>query len=392
MTAGSCTGASRFIHYPGSVSHSPRHPAIPPEVLAREARLAAALEGLARSGSREPALMQTFRAALAGNDPEAAEGVVEALLREGFAEEAHAALREARRAGKEPDPFGALRLRLQPMAAQAQARRAAMWQLDSRRVSVRIAYAKLPPAEDFDTGDLQRILLMAFRLEGLRLALDLGGHPRPLLQMGPALPAGAGGREEWAELVLQRSPDREGESLVEALNARLPEGFRLLRWIEQPRYAAPVAELAESFSWAWPCPAGMRTQAGESVARFLAAGTFAWDRAGKVGGQKQEKHVDLRPMVEAMAWEGDLLRFRTPVAAFGATSPAKLLGAVLGVEPASLRGLVRESIALREDPRLGQGERFEPKLRNLYEDAVLLSGGSNIILVDEEDDEPLRLG
>ncbi len=374
------------------MSSAARPNAIPPEVLAREARLAAAVAAMEQAGSREAAPLQALRAAVAAGDVIVADAQVDDLVRDGFAEEALAVLREARRASRGADPLEAVRFRLASPAEKAQARRAAAWQLDSRRASVRIAYEKVPPATDFDTGDLQRILLAAFRLEGLRLALDLGHHPRPLLQMGPPLPAGAGGREEWAEVVLQRSPDRPPEALLGALNARLPEGLRLHRWLEQPGYATPVAELAEVSEWTWPCPPERLEEARAATARFLASAAFPWDRAGKVGGQKQEKHVDLRPMVSAMAWEGSRLRFRTPMAAFGATNPLKLLGAVLGVDPADLQGLVREGLTLREDPRLGQGERFEPKLRNLYEDAVLLSGGSNITLVDDEDDEPLHLG
>lgn len=336
--------------------------------------------------------MPAFRAAVARGDAEGALAGMEGLLREGRAEEALAVLREARRLGKCGDPFGGLRKRLEPLAAQAQARRAATWHLDSHRLSIRFAYAKLALAADFDGGDLLRIFQTAFRLEGLRLALDLGHHPRPLLQMGPSLPAGACGREEWAEVVLQRAPDREPENLIAALNDRLPEGLRLHRWMEQPPYATPVGELAELSEWTWPCPMERLEDACAATRRFLAAASFPWDRSGKVGGQKREKHVDLRPMVSDMTWEGRLLRFRTPMAAFGATNPMKLLGAILGLEPGEILGLMRENLVLRRDPRLDQGERFEPKLRNLYEDAVLLSGGSNITLVDEDDDEPLHLG
>jgi len=49
-------------------------------------------------------------------------------------------------------------------------------------------------------------------------------------------------------------------------------------------------------------------------------------------------------------------------------------------------------VDLKPDARVGQAERFEPKLKNMYEDAVLLGGGSNIVLVDEDDDEPIQLG
>jgi hypothetical protein len=50
---------------------------------------------------------------------------------------------------------------------------------------------------------------------------------------------------------------------------------------------------------------------------------------------------------------------------------------------------VRERVELREDPRLAQSNKYETKLHNIYEDAVLLDGGVGISLVDEEDDEPL---
>jgi hypothetical protein len=75
-----------------------------------------------------------------------------------------------------------------------------------------------------------------------------------------------------------------------------------------------------------------------------------------------------------------------------AINPLKMLGAILGVEAQRITGLLRIAVDLKPDPRLGQAERFQPKLKNMYEDAVLLSGGSNIVLVDEDDDEPIRLG
>ena len=367
--------------------------AIPPAVLEREARLTAALAGMeAVSPSLEPALLRAFRGALAAGDPVAGEALTDSLEAEGLIEEAMALLRETRRTLPSGAPLDALTMRLGPLAEKAQNRRTASWQLDARRVAVRFAYAKLSPALDFDAGDLQRIFLWALRLEGLLPALDLGHHPRPILQPGPSLPAGAGGREEWVETILRQLPDRDPGALLAGINGRLPEGIRIHRWSEQPLYATPIAELAEVSEWSWLCPEALQPSARIQTERFLAAETFVWDRPGKVGGRKADKRVDLRPMVAAMAWEGPLLRIHTPMQAFGATNPLKLLGAVLEVDPATLVGLMRESLSLRPDPRLAQGERFTPKLRNLYEDAVLLSGGSNITLVDDEDDEPLRLG
>jgi hypothetical protein len=49
-------------------------------------------------------------------------------------------------------------------------------------------------------------------------------------------------------------------------------------------------------------------------------------------------------------------------------------------------------VELAADPRIQQAERFEPKLRNIYEDAVLLSSGPNLQIIDDDEDEPMRLG
>jgi radical SAM-linked protein len=361
-------------------------------VQAREARLAAVLEAMAAAApNREPAALQAFRDALAHHRVSHATGLIPDLERAAVLEEAYAVMREARRELPASEEVRALTGTLASLATQARARREALGQLDARRTAVRFAYAKRPPALDFESGDLHRILLTALRAEGLLLALDLGHHPRPLLQLGPPLPAGVGGEEEWGEAVF-RLPPGDAAPLLARLALRLPEGLALHRWEEQPSYATAVAELAEMAEWRWACPADQRDAVRARVQTFLAAERFPWDRSGKVGGQKQEKSVDLRPLVAEMVWEGPCLRITTPMQAFGATNPLKALGAILGLAPDAIHGLVRTRLQLRADPRLAQGERFEPKLRNLYEDAVMLSGGSNITIIEDEDDEPTVLG
>jgi hypothetical protein len=93
-----------------------------------------------------------------------------------------------------------------------------------------------------------------------------------------------------------------------------------------------------------------------------------------------------------MQWDGALLRFEMRLDPGQALHPAKLLGGILGCDPAGITGLVRSRIDLAADPRLGQAERFEPKLKNMFEDAVLLKAGPSLKIIDEDDDEPLRLG
>jgi hypothetical protein len=189
------------------------------------------------------------------------------------------------------------------------------------------------------------------------------------------------------DAVLKREPADDAAALMARLNRRLPGGLRLRRWEPMPTYAAPVAELARLAHWRWPVPGAWRDSVERGVAAFLATETWPWERGSKTGPAP-----DLRALLSAFHWEGDALCFTTSLGAFRAANPLKVLGAILGRDPGTLQGLVRTALETEPDQRLTQGERFQPKLKNMYEDAVLLGAGSNITLVDEDDDEPLHLG
>ena len=367
------------------------HPSIPVEALARQARLTgllAAMEQMAES--REPGSLQALRRALQGGEADPAV-LIQALMDDDLVEEGACFVRAERRSagGESGKEIASL---LAPLAAKAMERREAGWQLDSRRATVRLGYAKEGEALDFDEGDVHAILVQAFRLEGFRLALDLGKRPRPSLRLELPLPAGAGGRLEWAEVVFRVEPLEAPEVLMNRLNGRLPEGLRIHRWDAHAPYASSVGELADASHWRWNCPVAQAAGARLRTTAFLAAAEWIWEKGGRVEGRKQVKPLDLRPLVTELRWEGETLFSTTRGGGSEAGNPLKVHAAILGLEPGALRGLLRLSLDLRADPRLAQAERFEPKLKNMYEDAVLLSGGSNITLVDEDDDEPLRLG
>jgi radical SAM-linked protein len=373
------------------MTHPNRPSSVPAEVLAQQARLTAVLLAAeAAAPSREPQPLRALRELVRGSGEW--ESIRAGLEAADLAEEGLEILRSARRHAKDPVAVQTIMRDLEPLAAKARKRREAIWHLDSRRVSVRFRYAKTGDALDFDTGDIQVLLLWALRLEGLVVALDLGHHGRPMIHLGPPLPRGVGGDGEWGDVVLKRSPQVSAEDLMTRVNLRVPVGIRLHAWEDIPVYASPVAELAEYASWRWNCPAEALEGARTRTQAFLAAETFLWDKSGKVGGQKLEKSLDLRTVIQSLAWEGGRLRAVTRMGPYEATNPLKVFGVVLGLDPATLQGLMREGLMLRADPRLARADRFEPKLKNMYEDAVVLSGGSNIILVDEEDDEPLLLG
>jgi radical SAM-linked protein len=338
--------------------------------------------------SLEAEVLQRLRQHLVGERSADVEVLIEAIRSEHLEEEAEECLRTSRREPEHRARAEALALNLRPLADRAQKRREAFWQMDSRRTLVRFVYAKAGTATDFDDGDLQAIFLRAFRLEGLQVALDLGKRPRPMLGGGLPLPAGVGGLAERIDTVLKREPAGEPGTWMARLNQRLPLGLSLHGWQNLPLHASPLNDLALRSHWRWPAPPELFTEAHRKVAAFLGSAQWLWDR----GPAKAAEKLNLRELISDMAWEGGALCFTSAMADHQALNPMKMLGAILGLEPSRITGLVRNRVELKEDPRLGQGDRYEPKLKNMYEDAVLLAGGSNITLVDDDDDEPIRLG
>ncbi len=341
-----------------------------------------------RGVNLEPAVMQALRAAVSGDTPPDPGLIQESIIQESLSEEAAELLRVCRREVGVTAWVETLAARLSPLAVKAQRQRMDRWHLDTRRTLVRFHYAKEGYALGFDEGDLHVLFLQAFRLEGLSIVLDLGKRPRPMLVVGLPLPLNVGGSSESMDVTLKREPEDPPASLMARLNRRLPEGVRIHQWSILPGYASPISDLALCSHWRWEVPLEVRKPVEKKLAAFLAASDWPWDR----GTSKANARLDLRALVPVMRWEEDALCFSTVVETFQALNPIKVLSAILGLAAEDIHGLVRTQVDLKPDARLGQAERFEPKLKNMYEDAVLLGGGSNITLVDEDDDEPIVLG
>jgi radical SAM-linked protein len=340
-----------------------------------------------RAPSREPACLQVLRTLMAGPSLPDLDAVYAGILNDNLVEEAGELLRALRREAGNKAGIESLASRLAPLAAKEQERRSARWQLDTRRVLIRFFYAKEGGALGFDDGDLHVIFLHAFRLEGLRLLLDLGKRPRPLLSVGLPLPVGVSSRAESMDALLRQEPEDDPVDLMTRLNHRLPEGLCIHQWMALPRYASPVSDLAILSRWRWEVAPELRPLALEKIASFLAASHWPWDR----GSSFRDGPVDLRNVVSDLLWNESTLCFSTRMEGYQAINPLKMLGAILGLDVSRMVGLIRTAVDLKPDPRLEQAERFQPKLKNMYEDAVLLGGGSNIILVDEDDDDPILL-
>jgi hypothetical protein len=311
------------------------------------------------------------------------------LQGEGRLELALAALRQAR-----PDPalWGPFQAQLREAVAKARIRRMSLWQVDPRRRTLRLRFQVEAPATDRHPSAMLALLAKALLDAGLPLAMGLEKNPRPAVQLGHPLPLGVAGLSEWADAVLQEGPGIPLEALPGRLNATASAGLTFLECLGVPNHASPVADLCRRGHWLWPCPPELLAAARAALDRFLAAAVFEMAKPGKQDGQRGPRQVDIRGLLDEVRWEGAELAFRTRISGGEAANPRKLLAAILGLEPAAILGLRRIRVELAEDPRLLQGHKFEPKLHNMFEDAVLLEAGSNIRIIDEDEDEPLRLG
>jgi hypothetical protein len=113
---------------------------------------------------------------------------------------------------------------------------------------------------------------------------------------------------------------------------------------------------------------------------------------GKVGGQKHEKLVEVRHLVLDLVWEGEALRFSTKIVQGQALNPQKIIAGIMGLDPCDLGKFQRQRLSFRQDQKLGRHDKYATKLRNLYEDAVLLESGPSVTICDDDDDALLCLG
>lgn len=339
--------------------------------------------------------LQWFEQVIGAPEPDwdAALALLPEIEREGSAEEAQARLRHHQiPKGTHPPKLKQLKVRLGVAAEKARDRRSAGTRLDSERGILRLRYGRGDALAHLNPAQFLSQLARVLQAADLAPVLSLERTPRPLVVLGHPLPVGLAGRSEWADAEISPMPKDREDALLARLNAAAPIGLAFSGCAALPAYATPVLELSRLAHWRWPCPPELRNDAETKLAAFEAATNFCIEKTGKVGGQKSVKQIEVRHQVEALSWEHGDLSFTTRISAKEALNPLKLLAGVLGLETTAIKGMERIAVDLADDPRILQAERFEPKLRNIYEDAVLLSASPNLQIIDDDEDEPLRLG
>lgn len=338
--------------------------------------------------------LKAFRDLLgqAAPDLQALDRLLPGLAAAGILEEALAECRRRFRDRGSQALWKPFRARLEAVAAEARNRRMATWQHDPDRRTLHLKLRMAPPFTDLHPPQRLHALTDSLRAAGLSVALGLEKSPRPLIAFAHPLPSGTEGLEEWVEVSLREPSPVPLPQLPTVAAAHLPEGAFLLEARQVPNHATPLVELCLGAHWAWRVPAPLRKLARERLDAFFEAESWLLEKPGKVAGQKGIKRLEVRDRVTKLVWDGPTVHFHLKQETGEALNPTKLLGGILGLEPAAVTGLVRVSLALREDPRIQASDRYAPKLHNIWEDAVLLESSDGPALLEDEDDEPLRLG
>jgi hypothetical protein len=258
--------------------------------------------------------------------------------------------------------------------------------------ALRLRFTVSRPLTECNPPALLNKLLAVFENAEAQPAMSCEKRPKPIAQLAYPLPLGMEGLEEWADVTIAASLGCPLDALLEQLRRFAPEGMDILGIEQIPLHASPIAELCETAHWLWLCPDALFKRAKPIMEKFIGSDSFQISKTGKVDGKKTTKSIEVRHLVEDAGWEDKKFRFSTRIVQGQALNPQKLIGGILDIAaPEQLGNFRRERIVFRHDPKLERHDKYAHKLRNLYEDAVLLESNSSMRVFDEDDDDILSL-
>ncbi len=183
-----------------------------------------------------------------------------------------------------------------------------------------------------------RTMERLFRRASLPLSMSEGFHPKPRMTFPAALAVGIVGLDEVMELELSEHID-DVDALLRRLSAVAPPGLSFLSAEALPEGAKKVQVSRVTLETQVPLP--HQAAAREAVARLLAAERLEVEREGR------SDLLDVRPLVEDLELESDILRMRLKVTQAQGVRPREVLDA-LGLADLEAQGctLVRTRVEL----------------------------------------------
>lgn len=169
----------------------------------------------------------------------------------------------------------------------------------ARQQRLRLTYRKGEALKYVGHLDFVRAWERALRRSGVPLAYSEGFNPQPKLQFASALPVGATGRQELADVVLAEA--MAPADFVAQVRPHLPHGLELLAAEEALLKAKALQSLLRASEWQVDVQSDLTAQAlSERIAGLLAAAALPMSRQRK----GKSAVVDLRPLVLDLTYVG----------------------------------------------------------------------------------------
>lgn len=219
---------------------------------------------------------------------------------------------------------------------------------------IRVRFAKEGLLRFLSHLEVTRALKRAVRRSGLPVAYSQGFNPQPRMSFGPALAVGV--ESLWEVFDLELIKLLRPASVLESLQATLPEGLRVIEVAEVPLKAPPPDEAVEAQTFRVSGRAeAFRAQGGqpqrqahsERIEEFLAKPSIPYTRIRK----RVSKAIDLRPFIEGVRLvdaEGDWLMVEVtlPFSRRGSARPHEVIEACFGLKASDVAGLQVEKVGV----------------------------------------------
>jgi radical SAM-linked protein len=207
------------------------------------------------------------------------------------------------------------------------------------RQRVRIRFVKQGDLRFLGHRDVMRCFERWFRRAGVRLSMTEGFHPKPRINFLAPLALGIEGLDEVLECDL--AEHTTADRLREQLAAQAPPLWRLGR-IDVLGEGARKGR-AQAFQYRTAIPAEHRSSLPERIDRLLRAESVPVER------DRGRRPLDIRPRVDWLRLEGDVLSMRLLAVDGGEASPGHVLAA-LGLPEPTIRRMSIQRTTVEVQP------------------------------------------
>ena len=186
------------------------------------------------------------------------------------------------------------------------------------RLRVRIRFSKRDDLRWIGHRDLMRCFERIFRRAALPLGRSEGFHPKPRMTFPIPLAVGIAGTDEVMEFEL--ADTLSAEEIQSRLAPQLPCGLTL-QSVEVLASGVKKVQV-RSASYEAPIPAPLQTGLAERIDRLLA------QSACPIARSRGRSTVDIRPLLETLAFSEGMLSMRLRIDQTGSAGPREVLRAL----------------------------------------------------------------